>query len=397
MNDQLLGPLVESWLKDSDSPPSDVGRSTAQIESRLPRTRQWSRWWPVPYLERLSAPATGRTPPGGSSMFSAVKFIAAAVIVALFGGFLLSGVLTTQQDDEVLPASVTDSPSPTTIEETAFPTGTFESEEGGLTLEFRADGTCRRAEVPCTYGVKGRFFSEMTFEEPTGAQVPATYYWDYDGESLTFEPWGVDKRPERKDVYSGHVYRPVGETLPLRVAETDLPIGTWFVSANDGGTQTLLFREDGKYIGSGGADATYAVNEDLLTGMVFHPGPGIELVPATYYWHWDGERLQFRLWGEDSNRWRTAMFLGRVFIRDETQPAPGSERVVLLSHPQLDVWARVEIREGDDGRYEATATNDIDGEPLGEGVGDTLQEAVEAALESLGEPYASDMAESVKG
>ena len=30
-------------------------------------------------------------------MFSAAKFVLAAVIVALFGGFLLSGVLTTQQ------------------------------------------------------------------------------------------------------------------------------------------------------------------------------------------------------------------------------------------------------------------------------------------------------------
>ena len=36
-------------------------------------------------------------------MFSAVKFIAAGVIVALFGGFLLAGVLTTQQGDEVAP------------------------------------------------------------------------------------------------------------------------------------------------------------------------------------------------------------------------------------------------------------------------------------------------------
>jgi hypothetical protein len=34
---------------------------------------------------------------GGFSMFSALKFIAAAAIVALFGGFLLAGVLTTPQ------------------------------------------------------------------------------------------------------------------------------------------------------------------------------------------------------------------------------------------------------------------------------------------------------------
>jgi len=38
------------------------------------------------------------------SMFSATKFVVAGVIVALFGGFLLSGVLTTQQGEELLPA-----------------------------------------------------------------------------------------------------------------------------------------------------------------------------------------------------------------------------------------------------------------------------------------------------
>jgi hypothetical protein len=46
-------------------------------------------------------------------MFSATKFVVAGVIVALFGGFLLAGVLTTQQDEEPLPA-VGASPSAST-------------------------------------------------------------------------------------------------------------------------------------------------------------------------------------------------------------------------------------------------------------------------------------------
>ena len=37
-------------------------------------------------------------------MFSALKFVAAGVIVALFGGFLLAGVLTTPSDEEMAPA-----------------------------------------------------------------------------------------------------------------------------------------------------------------------------------------------------------------------------------------------------------------------------------------------------
>ena len=50
-------------------------------------------------------------------MFSALKFVVAGVIVALFGGFLLAGVLTTPQGDEMAPAVVTESPSPMTTEE----------------------------------------------------------------------------------------------------------------------------------------------------------------------------------------------------------------------------------------------------------------------------------------
>jgi hypothetical protein len=45
-------------------------------------------------------------------MFSTVKFIAAGAIVALFGGFLLTGALTTQQGEEMVPAAVIASPSP---------------------------------------------------------------------------------------------------------------------------------------------------------------------------------------------------------------------------------------------------------------------------------------------
>ena len=45
------------------------------------------------------------------SMFSATKFVVAGVIVALFGGFLLSGVLTQPREDESVPAAVVATPS----------------------------------------------------------------------------------------------------------------------------------------------------------------------------------------------------------------------------------------------------------------------------------------------
>jgi hypothetical protein len=59
---------------------------------------------------------------GGFSMSSALKFVAAGVIVALFSGFLLAGLFTAQQGDEALPAAVTVSPAPSaTTEATESP------------------------------------------------------------------------------------------------------------------------------------------------------------------------------------------------------------------------------------------------------------------------------------
>ena len=45
------------------------------------------------------------------SMFSATKFVVAGAIVALFGGFLLAGVLTQQPSEELVPAAATDNAS----------------------------------------------------------------------------------------------------------------------------------------------------------------------------------------------------------------------------------------------------------------------------------------------
>lgn len=54
----------------------------------------------------------------------------------------------------------------------------------------------------------------------------------------------------------------------------------------------------------------------------------------------------------------------------------------------------VEMHERD-GRYMATA--DLGGDSRDIGVGDTPQEAVRAALGSLGEPYVSDLVGSLTG
>ncbi len=156
MSDQQLGVLIDAWLKDTDSPPSDVGRSTAQIESRLPRTRQRTRRWPLHPLDYLPTSKAGRSPAGGFSMFSAVKFVAAGAIAALFGGFVLASVLTTQQGDGVVPAAVSESPATTVASDaTATDTAFFEGvaaygqqvTPGKITYED--DGTTR--SVGATY------------------------------------------------------------------------------------------------------------------------------------------------------------------------------------------------------------------------------------------------------
>jgi hypothetical protein len=63
------------------------------------------------------------------SMFSATRFVVAGAIVALFGGFLLAGGLT-QPSDDMAPAAVTASPSPTTTEEPLSGMVTEEVEPG---------------------------------------------------------------------------------------------------------------------------------------------------------------------------------------------------------------------------------------------------------------------------
>ncbi len=107
------GPIVEAWLKEPVwLPPSD----TARIAQLVHQTPQQRRWW-------------RRTITGGSqSMFNAIRFVVAGVIVAAFGGFMLSGYLPSQQENAQLPAAVAASPgadtpsaAPSEIAETAEP------------------------------------------------------------------------------------------------------------------------------------------------------------------------------------------------------------------------------------------------------------------------------------
>ncbi len=64
-----------------------------------------------------SVAAASRSLRWGFTMFSALRFAAAAVVVAVFGGFLIAGILTTPDLDQTAPAAVTAPPSPMTTED----------------------------------------------------------------------------------------------------------------------------------------------------------------------------------------------------------------------------------------------------------------------------------------
>ena len=143
MNDEQMQSLLEVWYRERAVAPRDVRDGVASVMANVPRTRQQGRWWPLPTFERpvstlpsrelapAPIPATsGRQPARGFTMFSALKFMVASVIVALFGGFLMMGILTTQQGDEMAPAAVTESPLPMTTEEMLSGIVTEEVEPG---------------------------------------------------------------------------------------------------------------------------------------------------------------------------------------------------------------------------------------------------------------------------
>ena len=94
--------------------------------------------------------AASRSRRWGFTMFSALKFVAAGVIVALFGGFVLAGLFTTQQD-EMVPAAVTESPSPVTSDELLSGMVTEEVEPGVLRVLYDGAGHPMGADDPTDF------------------------------------------------------------------------------------------------------------------------------------------------------------------------------------------------------------------------------------------------------
>lgn len=96
---QDFGPRLRVWLHERLTERPDPYPILDEVLSQLPTTPQRRhRWWPF------------TTSAGRISMFSTLKLVAAAVLVALVGMFLFSGAITDRQAPD--PAPRMDSPSP---------------------------------------------------------------------------------------------------------------------------------------------------------------------------------------------------------------------------------------------------------------------------------------------
>ena len=89
-------PIVEDWLKEPIGLPEIDTNRTAQLVHLTPQQHGWLR----PLISRRS-----------HTMFSFMKFAAAGVIVAAFGGFLITTGVLTPQSSESLPGVVTTAPA----------------------------------------------------------------------------------------------------------------------------------------------------------------------------------------------------------------------------------------------------------------------------------------------
>ena len=244
MNDERLLGEVGSWLKDSDTAHPDTERITAQAMSQVPQVRQRGRWWPLPMLGGWSQPA----PAPRSTVFSALKFVTAGVIVGLFGGFLLAGALTTPQADQA-PAAVTRSPTPMTTDELLSVAATEEVEPG--VLRVIEDGFRSLASVDDTSLVSGRdggvwllskdgflrIGTEGAYEWPAGqAESVSDFGITPDGTVWTVQSGADDLaiiRSFDSEGWTSHV--PDSDTRALEVA----PDGTVWTVWQDPGSETV--------------------------------------------------------------------------------------------------------------------------------------------------------------
>jgi hypothetical protein len=159
----------------------------------------------------------------------------------------------------------------------------------------------------------------MTHNGVGARKVPATYYWYFDGKNLTFQLWGEDLNWIREHEYNGQVYTLTNKVLPTPETEIEsipFPTGTFLLDSPS--YYALEFDEAGNWYaynsegGSAAASGKYATTGNLYQELT-HNYLDSPLVPATYYWDFDGTLLTFELWGEDLIPARKAAYDGQTY------------------------------------------------------------------------------------
>ena len=186
------------------------------ILERTSRTRQ-RPWWTFPGRYTIMAPT--------------FKFAVTAGLAFVLGLGLSPLITSSGEGGLAGPAGVS---APEQTDEAAIPTGNFVSTvEDDLWFEFNEDDTGRMVqadefyEVAMTYATHGNLWTEMLMKDaPIGDRwVPATYYWDFDGERLTFETAAEDLVADRKSVMDDSTWTLVPDGRVVVVAARDIPAG----------------------------------------------------------------------------------------------------------------------------------------------------------------------------
>ena len=185
------------------------------ILERTSRTRQ-RPWWTFPGRYTIMAPT--------------FKFAVTAGLAFVLGLGLSSLIMSSGEGGLAGPAGVS---APEQTDEAAFPTGIFVSTvRPDRWIELHEDGVGRTVqaddlmEVKYTYATHGNLWTDMHTDDLYGERrVPATYFWDFDGEQLTFELWGEDVVAGRKAVMENSTWTLVPDGIVAVVAARDIPAG----------------------------------------------------------------------------------------------------------------------------------------------------------------------------
>ncbi len=198
------------------------------ILERTSRTRQ-RPWWTFPGRYTIMTPT--------------FRFAATAGLAFVLGLGISPLILPSGEGGIGGPAGP---PAAEQADDPVFPTGSFVSTvSDDRWLEFNEDGTGRMVEaddfyeVAMTYAAHGNLWTEMMIDDMVSDQwVPATYFWDFDGEHLTFEMATEDLVALRKSVMDKSTWTLVPDPIVVVVAARDIPAGET-VRANAGALRVL--------------------------------------------------------------------------------------------------------------------------------------------------------------